>query len=160
MRSLLFATLSLSFLLAGCDSVSERISQRYETVPPKSRHYQADQKVVFEAAQIAVRQIDFQLTRTAVAQGIVDGISRIQTGDSFSDARQHSIEIRLRTYDVGATLVEVLVKEQQESANFKGATEIVLREHGLYDSYFAALEQALKEKGVKLDAPAKWLMGN
>lgn len=154
MRLLTLAMLSLSFLFGGCDSVSERISQRFEVVPPKNRSYHADGKVVFDAAQLAVRRIDFQLSRTAAAQGIVEGISRIQGGDSFSDARQHTIEVRLRSAEAGTTQVDVLIKEQQESTDFKGATNIALRDHGLYDSFFAALEQALREKGLKVEAQA------
>jgi hypothetical protein len=154
-RILTLATFALAFLLAGCDSVSERISARFEPVPPKARTYPAEQKVVFEAAQAAVRRIDFQLSRSASAQGIVDGISRIQPGDSFRDAKQHSIAVRIHAYEPGRTQVEVLVREQQESADFAGATNLPLREHGLYDSYFAALEQALREKGVKLEASAQ-----
>ena len=152
MRTHTLPTLALAFLFTGCDSVSSRISERFEGVPPKTRSYPVGQKIVFEAAQQAVRRIDFQLSRTAVAQGIVDGISRIQPGDAFSEARQHSIEVRLHSFEAESTQVEVLVREQQESAAFAGATNIPLREHGLYDAYFAALEQVLREKGV-LPAP-------
>ena len=155
MRILTLATFALTFLLTGCDTVSNHISERFEAVPPKTRNYPVEQKIVFEAAQQAVRTIDFRLSRAAGAQGIVDGISRIQSGDSLRDARQHSIEVRLHAYEPGTTQVDVLVREQQESADFAGATNLALREHGLYDSYFAALEQALREKGALPATPAK-----
>ncbi len=155
MRFLTLATLALAFFFSGCDTVSSRISERFETVPPKTRTYQVDQKAVFEAAQTAMRRIDFQLTRTARAQGIVEGLSRIVAGNALSDARQHTIEVHLRSEEAGITYVDVLVHEQQESADFAGATNIALREHGLYASYFAALEQALREMGALPAAPAK-----
>lgn len=153
MRLLALLTLAATFFASGCDSVSSRISERFEGVPPKTRAYQTEEKVVFESAQVALKKLDFQLSRTAIAQGIVDGRSRIHQGETFRDAKQYAIEIRLRTPEPGWTTTEVLIREQQESADFAGATNIALREHGLYDSFFAALEQTLRERGVAVQAP-------
>lgn len=148
---LILAAFALAFLVTGCDSVSDRLSARFEKVEPQTRWYSAEQKVVFAAAQTAMKTVDFKVTRSREAQGIVEGLGRVQPGTSFGDAKQHTIDVKVYSSAPGYSTVEVLVKEQEETSDFAGATNIALREHGLYDSYFAALEQALRAQGVKVE---------
>ena len=138
--------LSLAFVLAGCDSVPS-MSERFEPVLPQARVYQAERAAVFEAAQRAMKEIDFKVTRYGLAQGVVDGLSRVQTANSFQGARQYALEVRLSEPSPGHTEVSVLLRQQDESASFAGATDKPLREHGLYGAYFAAFEHELGQKG-------------
>lgn len=150
---LLLAAVSL-FAFSGCDSVgsaSQRMRERFDAPQPKTRVFEADARAIFEAARLAVRRIDFQVSRAAFAQGIITGHSSLRAGDTFGKARQMSIEVRLRPDGEGKTELAVVLREQEESASFAGATDLPLREHALYDAYFAAVEQALRDK---VNAPA------
>lgn len=142
---------------SGCESTEsmpQRMRERFAAPEPKTRIFDADARAVFEAAQLAVRRLDFQVSRAAFAQGIVKGYSRLQPGDTFGKARQYAIDIHLTPLDEKRIEVAVVLREQAESASFAGATDIPLREHALYDSYFAAFEQALREKTASPAAPS------
>jgi hypothetical protein len=150
MRRLLLITLASSALaFAGCESSSQmhaHVRERFNAPQPKTQVFSADPRAVFEAAQIAMKQLDFQVSRAALAQGIVNGHSRLQPGDSFGKARQYVMEVRFHSYEPGKTDVSAVLREQEESSSFAGATDLPLREHGLYGSFFAGVERALKEK--------------
>lgn len=138
-----------ALVLAGCESGSvmpNRMRERFAAPQPKVRTFEADQPVVFEAAKSALRQLDFQVSRSGMAQGILNGYSRLQAGDGFGKARQYVMEIQLQSYEPAKTEVAVVVREQEESSSFAGATDLALKEHGLYESFYAALEQALRER--------------
>ena len=122
------------------------VRERFNAPQPKTQVFAADPRAVFEAAQIAMKQLDFQVSRAALAQGIVNGHSRLQPGGSFGKARQYVMEVRFHSYEPGKTEVSAVLREQEESESFAGATDLPLREHGLYGSFFAGVEQALKEK--------------
>lgn len=135
---LIFALLGL----AGCDSMPEGMRQRFAP-QPQIRVIQAEEPAVFEAAQHAVKEIGFRVTRSGRAQGVVNGISEIQPANALGEARQYVVEVKLQSFESGRTEVSVLFREQQESSSFAGATDIPLRQHGLYDSYFNAVQAAL-----------------
>ena len=159
MRPLIFLLVaSLGFAFAGCESggaLPDRMRDRFNAPQPKTQTIEGDQKVVFEAAQSALRRLDFQISRSGLAQGIVNGHSRLQAAASFGKARQYTLEIRLHSYEPGKTAVSAVLREQEESSSFAGATDLPIREHGLYSSFFAALEQALKEPTGSSPKPAK-----
>lgn len=145
------ASLLLAGAFAGCEGVPTRITERFTPVPAQTRPVDGAYKDVFFAAQVALKKIDFTLSRTAQAQGIVDGHSRVMPGSSFGDNRQYTIEVRIREMGPLSTDVSVLVHRQQEGDFKAGATNEALRDHGLYDSFFAALSQSLREAAA---APA------
>jgi hypothetical protein len=147
MRVFTLTILSLAFALAGCDSVPS-LSERFDPVPPQTRIYKAERAAAFDAARHAMEQIDFKVTRSGEAQGIVDGLSRVETGNSFQGARQYAMDVRLSDASPGHTAVAVLLRQQDESTSFAGATDKPVREHGLYGTYFAAFEHELGQKGV------------
>ena len=159
MRPLIFLLVaSLGFAFAGCESggaLPDRMRDRFNAPQPKTQTVEGDQKAVFEAAQSALRRLDFQISRSGLAQGIVNGHSRLQASDSFGKARQYTLEIRVHSYEPGKTDVSVVLREQEESSSFAGATDLPIREHGLYSSFFAALEQALKDRAGSSAEPAK-----
>jgi len=132
-------------LVAGCDSMSSRMQERFAPASPKAQVVSAAEAAVFGAAQATLKQLDFQVSRTAQAQGIVNGFSRIHAGDSPRENRQLSIEIRLHAMGPAQTEVEVWLREQVEGglAGSNGATDQPLREHGLYDVFFATLQKTL-----------------
>lgn len=138
-----------ALLFAGCestDSMSTRVRDRFHAPEPKEQSFEAERAEVFEAARAALRRLDFQISKAGVAQGILSAHSRLHASDSFGKARQFVMEVRLHSYEPGKTDVAVVLREQEESASFAGATDLVLREHALYGSFFAALKEALQEK--------------
>ena len=136
--------LGATLLLAGCDSLPS-IGERYSAVPPQTRVFSADHRTTYFAAQLAVKKVDFVLTKSAIEQGIVEARSGLRGDNAFEQVRQLTLEIRLNDIDASHTEVAVLLREQIEDTGHPGATEQTLRAHGLYDTYFAMLEQAIRE---------------
>ena len=138
-----------ALLLAGCESsgsMSTRMRDRFQAPEPKVQVFEAGREEVFEAARAAMRRLDFQISKAGVAQGILNAHSRLHASDSFGKARQFGMEVRFHSYEPGKTEVAVVLREQEESASFAGATNLVLREHALYGSFFSALEEALQAR--------------
>lgn len=149
MRKVLLHLFSAAaLLLAGCESsggFSSRVRERFEAPVPQKRVFEVDQRTVFFAAQAALKRMDYRLTRTAAARGQIRAVSEIQAGDSLRDARQYEFDITVTDLADQKTEVAVVLHEQQESASFSGATDVPLRQHGLYDSFFEMLAAVLKE---------------
>jgi hypothetical protein len=133
-------------LLAGCESVSSRMQERFTPVAPHTRMFPFARKVVYEAAQQAVKNTGLLLGRKSLAQGLVEGYAPIRTADNTHDASQTTIQVRLTETDSGDTQVDVVVSEHTEGSFPGGISEQPQREHSLYDLYFAALQQVLTEK--------------
>jgi hypothetical protein len=151
---LLAAVLGLG--LAGCDSVDSlpgRVMERFEAPPPKVRVYAGEQRAVFEAAVGATKNIGFIVSRSGAAQGLIKAHSPLHPGNGFGVAKQYSFEIHVDSYEPGKTEVSVLLHVQEESESFAGATDIPVREHGLYESYFAALDGLLAQRGEPVGTP-------
>jgi len=108
MRILTLATFALTFLLTGCDTVVEPHQRAIRSRAAQDAHYPVEQKIVFEGGAAGGPNNRLPAFARSRRQGIVDGISRIQSGDSLRDARQHSIEVRLHAYEPGTTQVDVL----------------------------------------------------
>lgn len=146
MKTLLlgFALLIAGLFFSGCESISARMAERFDTVPPQTREYMADQKALFQAVQKALKRMDFAVTRSALAQGIVEAKSSIRDTASFGAGRQFIYEIRLHGADAQSTHVDVRLTELLEGDFKVGATGKTLRVHGLYDSFFAQVDQALR----------------
>ncbi len=138
-------------VLTGCESVSSRVSERFATVPPKLKTFEASNTDVFHAAQYVLKQMDYTLTRTAIAQGIVNAKSRVIPADSLGGARQFTIDLTLSGPAAGPTEVGMLLRQGVEGDFRAGPQQETLREHGLYAAFFTSLDQALKTQ------PAPWL---
>ena len=135
-------------LLSGCEAVSSRVKDRFSPVPPQVRTFEADREVVYAASQLALKRIGFSVTRAAEAQGIVDGLSSIRSSDVFKNARQYALELRIASYDPGVTSVSALLHEYNEGDVKAGPTDQILKQHGIYDSYFEMLQRVLVEQGA------------
>ncbi|MCX6950575.1 MAG: hypothetical protein NTV51_00060 [Verrucomicrobia bacterium] len=146
MRLLLsFAALVVALSFTACASVQSRVHERFDRVPPRTQVFSSAQREVFYAAQGALKAMDFQLSRTAEAQGIVNAFSRIRAGDGPRESRQYTLEVRLSNLGPAETEVAVLVREQIEGglASGVGATDQPLKQHALYEVFYANLKQAL-----------------
>lgn len=140
----LLSCLALVIFASGCSYVPAPVAERFAPAPSQDRVVGHDRAKVYVAAQDALRRMSFTLARTAEAQGVVLGRSPIVRNDAFGEKLQYEIEIHLREFGTGETKVEVWVREQVEGGLTTGGVSIKpLRTHGLYDSYFAALDQSL-----------------
>ena len=89
------------------------------------------------------------MTINSLAQGMVEGYTAINSGDNTTrDARQTMIQVRLIETAVGETRVELVVSVQTEGDFPGGVSEQAMREHSLYELYFAALQQVLTERSA------------
>ena len=144
----LFAFLSLTLAFTGCESISERMADRFDTVAPQTKAFPADQRTTYFAAQKALKRMDFVLTRSAQAQGIVNARSSVRDTAVFGAGRQFTFEIKVHGVDPESTNVEVRLTELLEGDFKAGATGKTLRVHGLYDSFYDQLHQALRESAA------------
>lgn len=149
--STLIAIVATALAFSGCESMSTRVSERFATVPPKLKTFEASNTDVFHAAQYVLKQMDYTLTRTAIAQGIVNAKSRVLPADSLGGARQFTIDLKLSGADAGPTEVAMLLRQGVEGDFKAGPQQETLRDHGLYGAFFSALDRALKTQ------PAPWL---
>ncbi len=148
MKIFAFATLGVAVLLAGCASMSSRMHDRFSPVPPHTRIFGAEPKVVYEAGQQALKNLSLLVGRKSLAEGRIEGYAPIRPGDATSDTRQTTIEILLSEAVPGQTQVALLVWDRTEGSFPGGVSEQALREHSLYEMYFAALQQVLLENGA------------
>lgn len=149
MRALLGAVaIGATIFLVACDSLPSRVQDRFSAVPARTQVVAGSQREVFHAAQGALKRLDFQLSRAAEAQGIVNGFSRIRAGDGPRESRQYTLEIRLNGLGPAETEVSVLVREQIEGGITSGigSTDMPLRQHGLYETFFAMLRKTVADK--------------
>ncbi|HVU23440.1 MAG TPA: hypothetical protein VHE13_04885 [Opitutus sp.] len=140
--------LSLPVAFAACDSIEAPPSWHERFSPePQVREFAGDKPAVFDAARAALQGIDFTVSRSRAAQGVLEGHSAVHAGNAFQGAQQYAMSIKVREADEpGRVEVSVLLREQEEGRS-GSATEVPVGQHGLYDSFFAALEQQLKAGG-------------
>lgn len=146
MKSRLWLVALALAALCGCDSVSSRVQDRFSAVEPHAQVFPQPRKLVFAAAQKAVKDVGLQLGRSSLASGTIEGYADIRAANSTDDARQTTIRVKLVEADDGATRVELLVYEQTEGGFPGGLSEKALRQHSLYDLYFTALQQVLNKE--------------
>jgi hypothetical protein len=152
MKPFVLSLACVALWVAGCDSMSSRINDRFTPVPPQTHNYAADRRAVYAAGQVAVKNVGLLLGHTSFSQGRIDAYAPITGGDATRDTRQTTMEIRITEADRGETQVSVLVSEQTEGSFPGGVSAQPLREHSLYGLYFSALQQVLLENvSIKAD---------
>lgn len=141
----------LCLAFAGCesladatDSVREKLAARDQ---PQTHVYpEVAPRAVYEAARVAIGEMSFRILRGGAAQGELDAINGVSTGDTLRSARQVSLKVRLHATLDGGTEVQTWMKEviEADSANRAGtATETPLRDTPLYDTFFRNLQKAI-----------------
>jgi hypothetical protein len=145
------AMLAFALVLAGCESLSEAKDSIREKLAardqPQTRVYpDAAPRAVYEAARIAIGQMDFRFLRGGAAQGELDALNSVSGGAAPHSAHQISLKVRLHGTSDGGTEANVWLKEviESDSANHAGtATETPLRDTPLYDTFFRNLQRAI-----------------
>ena len=131
-------------LLTGCDSMSDRMQDRFTVVPPKAQTFAAPLVKVYPAAQLAFKRLDFVLTHTKVGQ--IEAVSRINSSAAFADARQMVAKVHLSESAPGQTDVEISLIEEVTSSSFGGTHQQSMKEHSFFALYFATLQQILQDQ--------------
>ena len=145
MKARSFAAMLFSVLvLAGCENVSQQWRERVDATPAKTREFPGEFRAVYVAARDAMKRIEFVVSRSSMDDGVVEGYSRIQPGDPTRSARQWQLRATLDENANGMIEIGLLMTELTEGG-IGGAQERRAREHGLYDSYFDAVQQVLNE---------------
>lgn len=139
----LFALLGL---LAGCESLESRVRDRFADVPPKTQVVDGESRAVYYAAQAAFKRLDFNFTRSSVADLRVEAASRINTSVAFADSRQLVAQVTIASVGPAQSEVSMRLTEQVEAQGLGGPNERPLREHGFYETYFTVLQQVLAEQ--------------
>jgi hypothetical protein len=144
----LFAFLAcLAF--TACESVRHDIAtgvREKVTGPTYSvRVFTSETRTVFDAARASAEQLGFRITRAGSAQGVIEGVSALDSDDRLRSSRQRTIKVRLTSAE-GGTKVAVLFTEVIEDNFEKGAgqgTEASLRNSPLYETFFGTMSEML-----------------
>lgn len=128
---------------AGCDSMPNRLTERFADVPPQEREIAQERALVFQAIPETFKRMGFVTARALEAQGLLTGRSTIRSEDAFREARQYELDIKIREFGEGVTKVSVRLSEAHEGDFKTGATSQAIRNHGLYESFFEVLDQVL-----------------
>jgi uncharacterized protein YlaN (UPF0358 family) len=140
----LFLT-GMLLILAGCETPTYTGAGPFGTVAPQVRTLDSDQKTVFYAAQKALKRMDYNLTRSRLANGTVEATSNLRDTQVFGASRQFEFKIRIERLGDDQSEVAVRLFEHSE-ADFKGTATIrALEDHGLYDAFFENLDYVLKD---------------
>lgn len=140
-----------ALLFAGCESVS--VPDRFAAVPPQVITVNGDVEEVYLAAQKAFKRLDFVVTRSVM--GRVEAASAIKTSVTFGDSKQVVARVRITEAEPGKSEVELSVTEEVTSESMGGTRQHALREHSLFQIYFATLQQVLQERSVEQAAEKK-----
>lgn len=135
---------------SGCSTVKD--SQIGESVREKFSGPQyhtyvihADQRRTYDAAKAALRPMDFRFLNGGPNQGKISAINGISSDNNMRSAYQVSLDVRLNPV-VDGTEVAALFSHISEDDSVKRlgtATIDPIRENGIYDNYFAHIEEAL-----------------
>jgi hypothetical protein len=137
-------------LLSGCDSLSdatlnvrEKFAAREEG---RTKNFPVPSRVAYEAVRVAANQMGYRFLRGGAAQGELEAVNGVSSGDSLRSARQISMKVRLhaadeKSTDVTLRLTEVL--EGDSSGRAGQATESPLRDTPQYEVFFREVQKAL-----------------
>lgn len=146
-RLLLFlCVIPCLFGLLGCESLPERFENRFGDVPPQIKEFEGTPESVSAAAKKAFRQLDFNVSRASTAR--MEAASSINRSHVFGDSRQLVARLKFTATSPGHTEVEMVLTQDVASESMGGTHQTALRDNAFYQTYFAVLEQVIKEGGT------------
>ena len=137
-------------LLSGCESVSERVSERFADAPARKQVFATDARTAYFGAQMAFKRLDFRLTQTHPRQ--IEAAGRIRHSEAFADSRQLVAQVQIREISPGQTEVSMQLTEEVENASLGGPSVQALRNHGFYDTYYSVLQQVIDDGSAAAEA--------
>jgi hypothetical protein len=157
MKFLPLIAILLTFGLTGCESISDvtagvrdRMTARSA---PQIRTFPASPHATYDAVRAAATEMGYRFIRGGPAQGELEAISRVGSGETHGSARQLAMKVLLEpTLDGKGTEVAIRLTEiiEADSSNRAGqATETPLRDTPQYDVFFRRVG---RELGVDPDS--------
>ena len=137
-------------LLSGCESVSERVSERFADVPARKQVFATDARTAFFGAQMAFKRLDFRLTQSHPRH--IEAAGRIRHSEAFADSRQLVAQVQIREIGPGSTEVSLQLTEEVENASLGGPSVQALRDHGFYETYYTVLQQVIDDGSAAAEA--------
>lgn len=138
------------FLLSGCETTSfkDRLRERFSAAQPQVETCEAEARDVYYAAQVAFKRLDYTLLSSDVGALSIEAASRIDRSVVFRDSRQLIAWVEIASVGPAKSEVSLRLREQLEGDGLGGPSEIALREHGFYQTYFSVLKQVLEGKAA------------
>ena len=131
---------------AGCESTrndfAAGVREKFSGPTYKTRVFNGETRAVFDAALATAKQLGFRITREGAAQGVIEGVSGLDSDATLRGTRQQTIKVRLDNLATGGTEVGVLFTEVVEDDFNKSAgqgTETSLRDSPLYASFWSGM---------------------
>ena len=135
---------------SGCESTrhdfATGVREKFTGPTYTVRAFTGETQPIFDAARVSAEQLGFRITRAGATQGVIEGVSGIDSDDRLRGSRQRTIKVRLTPVTGGGAEVAVLFTEVVEDDFNKGAgqgTETTLRNHPFYEVFFGGMKQAL-----------------
>jgi hypothetical protein len=129
--------------LAGCESMSDRVEERFRTVPPKVQVFAGNERTVRAAVQLAFKRLDFDVSSSTGGGEAIEASGRIRHSQALGDSRQLVATVHLQELGPAQTEVRILLSEEVEENAAGGSSEQALREHGFYGTFFDTVQQIL-----------------
>ncbi len=142
--SLLLA-LGAAFLMAGCDTIGEPLSERFSP-PPVKRVVEAPAARVFAAAKEALVAMGYRIGASSPKSGRLEAYGRLMVDDGFRASTQHNCRVTIVELPDGACDVQFEVREQMEERTGAGAmrqSEQTLPWGGVHERFFAEVQARL-----------------
>lgn len=143
--------LAVAVAFSGCAAISDATSGVRERMnarsAPQTRTFQAPSRPTYDAVRATATEMGYRFIRGGAAQGELEAISRVGSGETHGTARQIAMKVALQPTldgkgtDVAIRLTEIL---EADSSNRAGqATETPLRDTPQYDVFFRRVGQVL-----------------
>ncbi len=136
--------------LAGCDSLSDATMSVREKFAARdegrTKTFAAPSRVAYDAVRVAANQMGYRFLRGGPAQGELEAVSGVASGDTLNSARQIAMKVHLHSSDGQNTEVNVKLTEVLEgnSSDRAGqATASPLRDTPQYEVFFREVQKAL-----------------
>jgi len=147
----LFLLSALLLVLTGCESVRDRVHERFTEPAHQAKVVNVDQRKAYEAARAALIKMNYTVERGGgPAQGKITALGPISTSVSGpGTARQVWFDAKLSPALEGGTKIEVLFSELIEDDFNKrpGQGELTpLRDPAVYEAFFQYVDEALAAK--------------
>ncbi len=154
-RSLALLALLPLAALCGCESLSKAGSNVREKIvareQARTHTFKASQRATYDAAKVAVEQMGFRFVSGGAAQGKLEAVSGIASGDTLRSSRQVTLKLRLTEAVEGLTEASLVLAEIVESDSSSRAGMGVgspLKDTPLYEVFFRNVQ-------IAMDSPKK-----
>ena len=139
---------ALLFVVAGCESIGDRLKSRFTPEPPRVRQFTGDYDQIFEVTKLVLSEMGFRSIRGRAGSKKLTGVSRVNVNDAMSGASQVTVKILFvetmpDETELQVWMTEVVEDEFSQSGGY--GTQRPLQGELLYNLLFRGMEQVLGE---------------